>query len=205
MRRFEAISIYGVDAAAHFSRSRELVAQGYRPVSWSVTRTTPAGTLVTASVWHRPTVQEDVKDRLAERQARAAVALARMGKPEEIWPLLRHSADPRLRSFIINWLHPLGVDPKVIAAELTADRRAPAKPDARTTGQQKMDAVLFHPENSQRRALILALGTFGTDGLSPGEREPLAAKLLDLYRNDPDAGIHGAAEWTLRKWGSRTN
>ena len=50
-----------------------------------------------------------------------------------------------------------------------------------------------------RRALILALGTYGTEGLSPGEREPLIGKLLDLYRNDPDSGIHGAAEWTLRQ------
>ncbi|MFI5458654.1 MAG: hypothetical protein ACHRXM_24755 [Isosphaerales bacterium] len=24
--------------------------------------------------------------------------------------------------------------------------------------------------------------------------------LLDAYTNDPDAGIHGAAEWTLRQW-----
>ena len=29
-----------------------------------------------------------VKDQLAERQARAAVALVRMGKAEEVWPLL---------------------------------------------------------------------------------------------------------------------
>ena len=48
--------------------------------------------------------------------------------------------------------------------------------------------------------MILALGTYGTEGLSPGEREPLTGKLLDLYRNDPDSGIHGAAEWTLRQW-----
>ena len=66
-----------------------------------------------------------------------------------------------------------------------------------------MDAILFHPETSIRRALILALGTYGTDGLSPGEREPLIAKLLDVYENDPDSGIHGAAEWTLRKWGQQ--
>ena len=39
------------------------------------------------------------KDVLAERQARAAVALIRLGKAEEVWPLMRHSADPRLRSF----------------------------------------------------------------------------------------------------------
>ena len=75
-------------------------------------------------------------------------------------------------------------------------RQAHARP-----GQQFMDAVLFHPETSIRRALILALGTYGTDGLSTGEREPLIGKLLDLYRNDPDGGIHGAAEWTLRQWG----
>ena len=43
-------------------------------------------------------------------------------------------------------------------------------------------------------------GTYGSEGLSPGEREPLIGNLLDLYRNDPDAGIHGAAEWTLRQW-----
>ena len=63
-----------------------------------------------------------------------------------------------------------------------------------------MDAILFHPETSKRRALILALGRYNLDGLSPGEREPLVEQLLELYRNDPDAGIHGAAEWTLRRW-----
>ena len=132
---------------------------------------------------------EMVKDRLAERQARAAIALLRMGKASEIMPLLRHSADPRLRSFIVNWLNPLGADPKILAAELdrlTGDRQAdPAQ------GQQLMDAMLFHPETSLRRALILALGTYGTEGLSPGEREPLTGKLLDLYRNDPDAASTG--------------
>ena len=79
---------------------------------------------MTASVWHRPTVAEEVKDRLAERQARAAVALVRMGKAEEVWPLLRHSADPRLRSFIVNWLNPLGADPKLIAELDRLDRSA---------------------------------------------------------------------------------
>ena len=54
-----------------------------------------------------------------------------------------------------------------------------------------MDAVLFHPETSQRRALILALGTYGTEGLAFGEREPLTGKLLDLYHNEPDAASTG--------------
>ena len=77
-----------------------------------------------------------------------------MGKAEEVWPLLRHSADPRLRSFIVNWLSPLGADPKTLAAEL--DRLPANAPPTPAEGQQLMDAILFHPETSQRRALILA-------------------------------------------------
>ena len=46
------------------------------------------------------------------------MALVRLGHAGEVWPLLKHSADPRLRSFIVNWLNPLGADPHAIAAEL---------------------------------------------------------------------------------------
>ncbi len=31
-------------------------------------------------------------------------------------------------------------------------------------------------------------------------RDPLVENLVVLYRNDPDAGVHGSAEWTLRQW-----
>ncbi len=196
--RFEARPLLSLDSTAHLQRCRELVAQGYRMVALSVARTSPEGPPVTASVWHRPVITEETRDRLAERQARAGVALVRMGKAEEVWPLLRHSADPRLRSFIVNWLSPLGADPKILVAEL--DRLPANAPPTPAEGQQLMDAILFHPETSQRRALILALGTYGTEELSSGEREPLIGKLLDLYCNDPDSGIHGAVEWTLRQW-----
>jgi len=127
--------------------------------------------------------------------------MIRMGKAEEMWSLVQHSPDPRLRSFILNWLNPLAADPKLIAGELD-HIDANVKPTP-APGQQKMDAILFHPETSMRRALILALGAYDTEGLSPGEREPLIGKLTNLYLNDPDSGIHGAAEWTLRRWGQQ--
>ena len=157
--------------------------------------------------------REEYKDRLAERQARAAVALVRMGQPEAVWPLLRHSPDPRLRSFLINWLSPLGVVAKTLAAELTRPDSSP-RPAERGEGGRRpgegssvlttgMDAILFDPETSMRRALILALGTYAAEDLPPSEREPLIVKLLELYRSDPDAGIHGAAEWALRRWKQR--
>ncbi len=157
-------------------------------------------------------VTEQVKDQLAERQARAAVALIRLGRAGEVWPRLQHSRDPRLRSFIVNGLEPLGADPKSIVAALDrpdssprpAERgesgRRPGEGSSSEPATQKMDEILFHPETSARRALILALGTYEPEALSPGEREPLVARLLDLYEHDPDAGIHGASAWTLRQW-----
>ena len=141
------------------------------------------------------------KDVLAKRQARAAVALIRLGKAEKVWPLMRHSADPRLRSFLVNWLRPLGADPRTLAAEL--NRLDPNSKPMPAQGQQVMDAILIHPQTSMRRALILALGQYGQEGLSPGEREALIARFLDLYNTDPDTGIHGATEWTLWRWGQQ--
>jgi formylglycine-generating enzyme required for sulfatase activity len=198
---FEAIPICGLDPAAQQKKCRELIAEGHRPVSWSVTRIGTREQLVTASLWHRPLVKEEDKDRLAERQASAAISLLRMGKAEEVWPLLRHSPDPRLRSFIINRLSPLGALPTSLAAEL--DRIGPRRNPIPAPGQQRMDAVLFQLENSIRRALIVGLGSCVSSEWSPGEKEPLIAKLADLYRDDPDAGIHSAVEWTLRKWGQQ--
>jgi formylglycine-generating enzyme required for sulfatase activity len=199
--RFEASLLLGLDPTAHLQRCREMESQGYRIVSLSTALISSEGQPVNASVWHQPVITEEAKDNLAEHQARAAIALLRMGKAAEVMPLLRLSADPRLRSFIVNWLKPLEADAKTLAAEL--DRLPPTAKPTPAPGQQKMDAILFHPETSIRRALILALGTYGTEGLSLGEREPLTGKLLDLYPNDPDAGVHGAAEWTLRQWGQQ--
>ena len=89
------------------------------------------------------------------------MALVRLGKADEVFPLLVHSADPRLRSFIINWLNRLGADPKLLIAEL--DRLDSPTTRHSPLDSRKMEAILFHPETSMRRALILALGTYGTE------------------------------------------
>ena len=146
-----------------------------------------------------PLVPEDAKEALARRQAKAAVALVRLGRPQKAWPLLTHSPDPRVRSYLVNWLKPLGADPEAMIAGLESFDRDKAPTPSK--GQSRMEAILFHPETSMRRALILALGQYVQKELSPGDRELLTSKLLDLYETDPDAGIHGVAEWTLRRWG----
>ena len=145
-----------------------------------------------------PDATADAQDRLAQRQARAAVALLRWGQGEKVWNLLRHSPDPIVRSYIVNWLKPLGAGPKALMTRLEGLAQNPGS--IPKDGKSRMDAILFHSETSERRALILALGRYNLDELSPDKREPLVEHLLEMYRNDPDAGIHGAAEWTLRRW-----
>ena len=83
-----------------------------------------------------------------------------------------------VRSYLIHRLSPLGADPRAIVKRLDEEQ-----------------------DVSIRRALLLALGEFGEKELSPGERKILLPKLFDLYRDDPDAGLHGAAEWLLLRWG----
>ena len=145
-----------------------------------------------------PDATADAQDHLAQRQARAAVALVSLGQGEKVWDLLRHSPDPSVRSYIVNWLKPLGAGPEALMTKLEGLAHDPVS--IPKDGKSRMDAIVFHRETSERRALILALGRYNLDELSPDKREPLVEHLREMYRHDPDAGIHGAAEWTLRQW-----
>jgi formylglycine-generating enzyme required for sulfatase activity len=138
------------------------------------------------------------KDRLAQRQARASIALLRLGQGEKVWTLLVHSQDPSLRSYIVNWMKPLGAKPKFLISKL--EELAHDSVSIPKDRRSRMDEILFHPQTSVRRALLLTLGEYDLSEFSAAERELLVALLLETYRNDPDAGIHGAAEWTLRQW-----
>jgi formylglycine-generating enzyme required for sulfatase activity len=139
---------------------------------------TDTRTLLTTSIWHRPQVAEEAKDRLARRKANAAVALLRLGRQQKVWPLLQHRPDPRTRSYLIHRFRPLDADPHHVLSQLDIES-----------------------DDSIRRSLILILGEFNEQQFPTLERERLIPRLLALYFNDPDPGIHGAAAWTLRQWG----
>jgi serine/threonine protein kinase/formylglycine-generating enzyme required for sulfatase activity len=144
-----------------------------------------------------PKASEKDKDRLAQRQAYAAVVLLRLDQDLEsypanerfralvrvnrLWPLFQHGADARLRSFLIHSLGRAGLDPVWLI-------------------RQYEKAV---PEVSARRALLLGLGEFANLRLPAQERKSLATDLLKTYGDDPDPGIHSAIDWLLRlpQWG----
>jgi formylglycine-generating enzyme required for sulfatase activity len=120
---------------------------------------------------------EDEKERLAKRQANSAVALLKMGQPEQVWPVLKHTPDPRVRSYLIHRLGPMGADYRAMTRRLEEE-----------------------PDVTIRRALLLSLGEYGEKELSPEARKALLPKLRDMYRIDADPGLHAAAEWLLRTW-----
>ncbi|MBY0522853.1 MAG: SUMF1/EgtB/PvdO family nonheme iron enzyme [Gemmataceae bacterium] len=111
-------------------------------------------------------------ERMARRQAKAALALLNLGQPERTWQLLRHTPDPRVRSHLIPLFEPLRTDVGVLVARWGRET-----------------------DSSARRALLFALGTY--DQMSPEERERVAALLLDLYKTDPDPGLHSAIDWLV--------
>jgi formylglycine-generating enzyme required for sulfatase activity len=170
--------IHGQPPAEHLARCRDLVVRGYRPAAISVAAVSGPDQLVAASVWHRPTVAPERKDLLARRQANAAVALLKLGRGEKLWPLLKHSPDPGLRSYLIHRLNSLDADARTVLGRLSEEK-----------------------EVSSRRALFMTLGEFGRDKLPDREREALMPDLLLVYRDNHDPGMHAAVAWLLRQWG----
>jgi serine/threonine protein kinase len=122
---------------------------------------------------------DEKRDKLAKRQANAAVALLKMNRPEHVWPLLKRTPadDPRVRSYLIHRLYPLGADAGAVIKHLDEE-----------------------PDITIRRALLLSLGEFNEKELPPASRTSLLPKLQTIYRTDADPGLHAAAEWLLRTW-----
>jgi formylglycine-generating enzyme required for sulfatase activity len=123
-----------------------------------------------------PEATEDAREALAKRQAKAAVALLRMNRPEKVWALFHHSPDPRAGSYLIHALGPLETDAGAIVQQL--DRES---------------------DPTIRAALLLSLWELG-DKVMPDQRQALLPKVQHMYRTAADPGLHAAAEWLLRQW-----
>ena len=88
-----------------------------------------------------------------------------MNQPEKVWPLLKHSPDPRVRSYLIHRLSPLGADAGAILKRLDEE-----------------------PDVTIRRALLLSLGEYDEKELSPEARQAVLPKLQEIYRNGRRSG-----------------
>jgi hypothetical protein len=121
---------------------------------------------------------EPSKERLARRQVNAAIVLLGSATPDAVWPALKFSPEPRVRSQLICNMARRGVDPEPLVDRLGVER-----------------------DPTIRRALLLALADYKLDQIASEQRSPLIDDVAAIFQDDPDPGNHGAARCVLSRWG----
>lgn len=111
-----------------------------------------------------------------KKQANSAICLLELGERDAVWQLLQQKPDPSLRSVIIDRLALLGANHEILSTQIKRES-----------------------DPATRYALVLALAQFNLGQMSSQQREDLAKQIKGLYRDDPDPGVHSAAEWALRR------
>tara|TARA_R110002049_G_scaffold2750_2_gene21495 strand:- start:291068 stop:295375 length:4308 start_codon:yes stop_codon:yes gene_type:complete len=123
-------------------------------------------------------LSEPEYDAQARRQGTAAALLHRMDAGESTWNLLKQTSLPHARSYLIHRVAPLGGDFETTLARFSRE-----------------------PEPSIRRGLLMILGGFDWESVDDSLRYQAIAMAKDAFENDPDRGIHSAAQWVLTRWG----
>ena len=122
---------------------------------------------------------------LMQVRARTASALIAVGYDEAVWPLLKNSPDPSLRTVVIHGVSPIGTSPDDVLASL---------------GDQE--------DVSVRRAMVLVAGERLGDPADVYDtrrdlvqlRPESVDQVIHWLKNDPDPGIHSACEWLLQRY-----
>lgn len=135
---------------------------------------------LTTIIGQQPTAELLPTERLAlgRRRAGAAVTMLRWGEHAAALPAFRIDDDPESLTQTIHRLKPRGV--RLIDV---------------------LNCLAVASTETERFALLLALGEFSMDELPLAQRDETVAQMEDWYANDASSGIHGAAGWLLRTWG----
>ncbi len=116
------------------------------------------------------------EDTWAERQAKAAVMLLHFGHGEVVWPLLKHSPEPRVRGHLIHLIPALQVPPETLWNQL-----------------------LVTEDLSVRFALLLTLAEFLRVDQTMTLPTHVLNRLQQWYQNSPEASIHSAIAVLIRR------
>jgi len=112
-------------------------------------------------------------------RANASAGLFHLGRAAPVWDLLRHRPDPTARTALIHRLAPLRVPPRAL-----------------------MERVGAESDVGVRQALLLALGEYEPAQIPAADRAAFGDRLLRLFRDDPNPGVHASVDWLLRqRWG----
>jgi hypothetical protein len=159
-----------------------------------------------------PTAKPEAKQALARQQAQAAVALLHLGRPEQVWPLFHQGADPTCRTYLIHRCAALGVDPQILARRVCGDEEQdPSVRQGLLLALGECGALFAGGFGGTAGRSVLS--STGGDGqvefagqewnkihlLPPAVYETMRDWLWRCYREDPDPGVHAAAEWLLHR------
>ncbi len=172
----ESRTLDHLSLAEHAGRFRQLETDGYRPVSISVIES--EGDMVATSVWHRLVVSEEELDRIASRQANAAIALYHLQHRDRLLPLLSHSSDPRLRSFLIDRAAAMLIKP-----------------------QELFDQLVNESNVHRQIAIIEALAHYRREQVPDELANRIIGLIEGLGCTHPAAGMHSICLHFCRRWG----
>ncbi|MFI5458604.1 MAG: formylglycine-generating enzyme family protein [Isosphaerales bacterium] len=132
-------------------------------------------------------------DEVDRRRAVAAVTLQHLDSENQIWPMLRQSDHPGVRSYIIHLMAPLGIPADLLIERLLRDDL----------------------EDDVRMAILLALGEYRDrlptslddarwlvawfESRAPG-LHPAAQWLDKWFESHPHPGVHSAVQWLWTRW-----
>lgn len=133
--------------------------------------------LVAAEVIEHLKPYEDL-DRSVRRISNAILALYHLGDYEAVWPKFLKNSRPDLRTSLIHRIPKIAINADEIVERLCNEQ-----------------------EPSVRQALLLTLGSGSRWTAVLKDDSDFIEKLIELYRNDPDAGCHSAARWLLQQLG----
>ncbi|MFI5454056.1 MAG: protein kinase [Isosphaerales bacterium] len=118
-------------------------------------------------------------DEATARRALAAICLLRLGEGGGVWEIFRNEPDPRARTFVIYHGARYGLPLATLIARLKVD-----------------------DDPSRIRGLLFAIGQHGALEASAPESRFVVSLIRERFLGHDDAGVHGAAEWLLGKFGA---
>jgi serine/threonine protein kinase/formylglycine-generating enzyme required for sulfatase activity len=117
--------------------------------------------------------QPGTRDVTARRRARLGAALVRLGAPEVAWTLLGSVSDSCTQAETIHALAEFNAEPGPLVSRLAVET-----------------------DPATRRGLLLTLGDLASQ-IPEDVRQGLVSRLLSVYRDEPNPGVHGAARLLL--------
>lgn len=119
---------------------------------------------------------QDVQFKNDRRRAHAAVALLEFSVVDPVVTLLTAPVDSMLSTYTEDRIGNVNCHPEILL---------------RLIGQA---------DTPLRAALVRSLGGISFKQIPLEHRDPLTTTITQLYQQDPDGGVHSAAEWALKSW-----